>query len=311
MVTPHSRVFVAPAPRACASTDLTILGERTAHRAVQMPGAAPQAWLADTPVCPVLPRFHMLHLGVVDAVTPYRFMRRCTRALEFLACFGGEGRILVDGDWVPFGPGTAALLPQNAAAGYFAVGDEPWRLVWVCYRWPAELPPLLAPGSPVLAAHDPMPLLHAVEGLRHECLQGGGERAGLEHWCSLIHLQVLRFAHPWRVGDRLHALWAHVAARLGEEWTLGRLAAEAGCCGEALRRRCLRQIGRSPMQHLTYLRLQHAAERLLTTDHKVETIAGDVGYGDAFAFSSMFKKWTGLPPREFRERRRGAAGAGL
>jgi AraC-like DNA-binding protein len=258
-------------------------------------------------VCPVLARHHMLHLGVVEAVAPYRFARRSTRALELLACFGGEGRVLVEGVWRTLGPGMTVLLPQNSVAGYFATGREPWKLVWVCYRWPESGLTLSSPNSPVLASHDPMPLLHAVEGLRHECLRSDPEIACMEQWCSLIHLQVLRFARPWGRADPMRRLWARVAASLGEEWTLARLAGEAGCCEEALRRRCQREFGRSPAQQLAFLRQRRAAELLLGTDAKLEVIAEAVGYGDAFAFSAAFKKWCGLPPREFRERR-GVAG---
>ncbi len=303
MVTPHSLVRGAPQTPAVVPEDITIIGERTSHRAVRRPDTPAQVWLADTPVCPTLARHHMLHLGVVEAAEPYRFMRRSTRALELLACFGGEGRILVDGAWRSFGPGRAALLPQNAVAGYFATGGAPWKLVWVCYHWPESRLTLSSPGASVLAEHDPMPLLHAVEGLRHECLRPDPELACMEQWCSLIHLQVLRFARPRGARDRLRPLWARVAASLGEEWTLVRLAGEAGCCEEALRRRCHREFGRSPAQHVAFLRLRRAAELLLGSDAKLEVIAEAVGYGDAFAFSTAFKKWCGLPPREFRDKR--------
>jgi transcriptional regulator GlxA family with amidase domain len=105
--------------------------------------------------------------------------------------------------------------------------------------------------------------------------------------------------------DRIQMLWEKVASSLDQYWTVDGLAAHAGCCNEVLRRSCQQQLGRSPMQHLTYLRLQRASEWLVTTSHKVEYIAKQVGYRDAFAFSAMFKKWTGASPTEFRMQRRG------
>jgi hypothetical protein len=41
---------------------------------------------------------------------------------------------------------------------------------------------------------------------------------------ELIQTYVLRFAQPWQSDDRCGHLWDHVAARLGEPWTLDRLA---------------------------------------------------------------------------------------
>jgi len=36
------------------------------------------------------------------------------------------------------------------------------------------------------------------------------------------------------------------------------------------------------------------------TDHTLDTVAGEVGYQDAFSFSKVFKRTVGLAPRDFR-----------
>jgi AraC-like DNA-binding protein len=293
----------APRERAVERLEnITVLGERTRHWSVQAPAAGQQSWLVNAPVCPALAQYDIIHLGLVEAFEPYRFTRLHSAATELLACLSGQGQVLVDGEWSACGAGMATLMPQHSAVGYYSTGPDPWKLVWVCYQ-KAGGPSLTGPSSPVLAKYDPVPLRHAVEGLRHESL-AARDPACLEHWAALVHRLVLRFAQPWQREDRLQALWEKVAASLEQDWTLDRLAAEAGCCGEALRRRCRQQLGRSPMQHLTHLRLRRAAELLMTTAHKVEYIASRVGYHDAFAFSARFKKWTGCPPKEFREQRR-------
>ena len=43
------------------------------------------------------------------------------------------------------------------------------------------------------------------------------------------------------------------------------------------------------MHHVTYLRMRRAAELLATTEDKIETIAGAVGYQNPFVFSTTFK----------------------
>jgi len=80
---------------------------------------------------------------------------------------------------------------------------------------------------------------------------------------------------------------------------LERLARLAHMSTEHLRRLCRRQLGRSPMHQVIFLRMRRAAELLATTDEKVETIAAAVGYQNPFAFSNTFKKWTGWRPSEF------------
>lgn len=278
---------------------ITILGDRTRHQGIQ-DSDRPEPWLEGAPICSSLADYGMIHLGVVEAYDPYRFIRPVSIATEVLACFGGRGMVLIDGEWTECHAGQAVLIPQYSAIGYYAVGNEPWKMVWVCYQPSGGGCPIITPSSPVMADYDPALILHAVEGLR---LEGSSARDSvcMESWVKLIHRLVLRFAQPWQQEDKLQVLWEKVAARLEHPWTLDSLATEAGCCSELLRQRCHQYLGRSPMQHLTYLRMQRAAQLLVETDEKIPQIASRVGYRDAVAFSVAFKKWTGCPPSELRE----------
>jgi AraC-like DNA-binding protein len=57
------------------------------------------------------------------------------------------------------------------------------------------------------------------------------------------------------------------------------------------------------MQHLTYMRMQHAKRLLETSDDILEIVAAEVGYSNAFVFSRAFKRWVGCAPAEYRGRR--------
>ena len=114
----------------------------------------------------------------------------------------------------------------------------------------------------------------------------------------------MSFATPWQMDDRLSSLWAQVSGRLDEDWTLDRLSETCHMSGEHLRRLCRREIGRSPMHHVIYLRMQLAAKLLADTDLKVEVIANRVGYKNSFVFSTTFKTWVGWRPSEYRLRHR-------
>ncbi len=98
-------------------------------------------------------------------------------------------------------------------------------------------------------------------------------------------------------------LWEKVAARLQDPWSLERLAEDMHCSGELLRRRCHALLGRSPGQHVIYLRMRRAAELLVTTPEKIESIALAVGYQNPFVFSTMFRRWLGSSPSDYRARR--------
>lgn len=63
-----------------------------------------------------------------------------------------------------------------------------------------------------------------------------------------------------------------------------------------------KQIGMSPIQFLTELRLKHAQKLLRTTTIPVKTIAELVGYQDSFYFCRVFKKQYDLTPTTYRQK---------
>lgn len=249
--------------------------------------------------CPALKVHHIAHAGVVEAFAPYQRVRTRPDGSFLLACFAGEGRILLDGRWQRCTAGTTCLAPPNVPDAFHAVPGKRWAFAYVRYHEPPEQAPVVNAASPVRVKSDPEPLQLAVRGLFLE-MNGARDTRLTMHWAELIHGWVLRVAQPWRVNTRLWRLWEQVDAELAGEWSLGRLADLAHFSPEHLRRLCLRELGRSPMQQLTYMRMQQAARLLESSDDKLETIAAAVGYGNAFALSKVFKKWIGCNPSEYR-----------
>ncbi len=281
--------------------DLTQHGPGTRLRGVRAHANDRRHWLQRYPVCAALAQHDIEHAGIVRAGPGYRIVRTRQLTAYFMACVNGEGRVRVDGRWRRFTPGMGCLLPSHTRNEFHAVGTRPWEFCYVCYLHPPGHPEILTAEAPVMARFDADPLRWAIEGLRAEQL-GAASPALAHYWVELIHGYVLRFAHPFRGQDRLQRLWQSVAAQPAEEWSLDRLARQAHCSREHLRRLCLRELGRSPIQQVTYLRLQRAAELLASTSMKVEEVGQTVGYENAFAFSTAFKKGVGWPPSDYRIR---------
>lgn len=280
-----------------------VIGPANKLWAVRVNDQDRRAFLAGAPVCPSLSRYQIAHLGVHHAVHPYRVVRKHQAGTFLLACFGGEGRVLADGRWQKVGSGTACLLLPHMLNALHAVPGCDWNFCWIRYQEPPNQQPFIPAGSPRVARFDAEPLQMAMLGLHRECL-GQGAPDLVHHWIELIQAYVQRFTRPWQLDDRLGNLWETVASRLAEEWTLDLLARTAHLSGEHLRRLCHRHLGRSPMHHVTFLRMKRAAELLSTTRLKVEIVAQEVGYPNPFAFSTAFKRWTGWPPSDYARRNR-------
>jgi AraC-like DNA-binding protein len=279
--------------------DVTIHSARTRMRGVKALNVEWRPWIADFPECPALNQYQIIHVGIMETAAPTRIVRTKQTTTYFLACFEGKGKVLIDGRWRICGTGFSCLLPAHTLNAFEAVLRASWKFCWVCYQQPVEQRPIAGIASPVMAQFDSVPLHSAIVGLMNEC-QHAAQPAFIHHWVELIHAYVLRFAQPLEHDDRLRLLWTRVSAQLNDAWTLARLAHEAGYSNEHLRRLCRRQLGRSPMHQVTYLRMRRAAELLATTTQTIEAIAHAVGYHNPFVFSNAFTKWIGWRPSEYR-----------
>jgi AraC-like DNA-binding protein len=236
----------------------------------------------------------------MEARPPFEVVRTDQSGTFFLACFEGTGSILADGGWKPVGAGMACLLPPHTVNALKVGASGSWSFAWVRFLEPSGGVPVATANSPTRGAFDPDPMRHALLGLRAE-LSGTVESMAMQHhWVELIHGYVARFATPLHTDERVWGAWEKVSADLGASWSLDTVAGVSALSGEHFRRLCLKALGRSPMQHLTYLRMRCAAEQLTTTDDKIETIARSVGYENPFAFSNRFLKWIGVRPSEHR-----------
>ncbi|MDT0265018.1 AraC family transcriptional regulator [Streptomyces sp. DSM 44915] len=99
------------------------------------------------------------------------------------------------------------------------------------------------------------------------------------------------------VGPALRAL--HAAPQ--RPWTLAALAREAGVSRTTLASRFSRLVGEPPLAYLTHWRMALAADLLTESTATVAAVARQVGYADAFGFSTAFKRARGMSPTAYRD----------
>ena len=286
---------------AAGDHDVTVHGKGTVFEGVRVGTEDPRPWLKRYAICPALARFGIVHAGTAEAHAPYQIVRTNQTSSYFLACFGGRGQVVVDGRWRTIRPGHACLLPAHVHNAFEALSDEAWRFAYVCYQQPTDQTNNLSASSPVVTEFDPEPLRLAIQGLTAEC-RSRARPAQVDHWIELVQGYVAGFAQPCPKASPLPALWDRVATRLNEAWTQETLAREADCSSESLRRLCFKELGRSPLQHLTNLRMRRATELLATTDLRLIAVAQAVSFSDIRAFSNTFKSNVGCRPSEYRQR---------
>lgn len=105
-----------------------------------------------------------------------------------------------------------------------------------------------------------------------------------------------------RIPENLLAARRLMHAALGRPLTLEDLARAAGMSEGYFCTRFKEVFGLSPMEYLIQHRMHHAIHLLANPNLSITEIAAQCGYADAFFFSRMFKKHSGLSPREVRRR---------
>ncbi len=264
-------------------------------------GPKTRRWVLGVGECRELGVHRMVRLGIEEAVVPYERVR-CSPGGSFLmACREGVGRVLLDGRWQTIGAETVCMAPPRIPNAFQAVAGKVWKFCWVRYEEPEPVMPLVGAASPV-KVHGGGDLWRAMEGLRGEW-EGDRDPKLIHHWMELVQGAARRLAQPFRSDERLRKLWQKVEMDLTRDWTLPMLAYEAHVSPEHLRRICRRELGRTPMQQVMSIRMMAARRLLERSDDKLEVVAAEVGYGNAFIFSRVFKRVVGVPPVQYRGQR--------
>lgn len=104
-------------------------------------------------------------------------------------------------------------------------------------------------------------------------------------------------------GFKLRRVTDWMAEHLAEEFSLARLAEQAGMSEFHFNRLFKRATGVPPSQYQIKLRMDAARRLLRETRRRVITVANEVGYSNPSHFAQLFRKETGLPPSDYRRQR--------
>ena len=100
--------------------------------------------------------------------------------------------------------------------------------------------------------------------------------------------------------ETLGPLLTWIAAHLDEEHTVESLARRAHMSARTFARRFRAETGTTPHAWVTAQRLLRAEELLETTDHPVDRIAGEVGFGNAATLRHHFTRSRSVSPQQYR-----------
>src|SRR5579859_1721780 len=112
---------------------------------------------------------------------------------------------------------------------------------------------------------------------------------------------------PTADGATLEPVLRWMEENAHQELRLEEIAAQAMMSTRTLSRRFREQTGTTPLQWLKCSRLRKAQCLLETTEHSIEWIAHQVGFGSATTLRDQFKQLLGISPQAYRHTFRGRA----
>jgi len=246
-----------------------------------------------------------MHVGYLSSKGGLNIRRENQGGSFILVTDKGHGEVLIDGSWQVAGVDQAVLLPPFMPNHLRSSENAAWSFSWIRFRAESSRRPVVHSLSPSTCNFPHQPFRHVVEGLVQEVKRGGQgdgrQDAGLSLWVELLHHYALRIANPAQSDERLQRMWRQVGASLAHPWDQSEMAQIACMSREHLRRLCKRELGRSPNQHLIFLRMRRARDLLVSTNDTIEAISSAVGYENPFTFSNTFQKWMGRRPSSLRK----------
>lgn len=97
---------------------------------------------------------------------------------------------------------------------------------------------------------------------------------------------------------------SYIKLNVSSPLRISELASFTNFNGEYLARRFRKEAGMSIPHYVTREKIRAAKRMLLSTDRSLVEISGALAFSSQSYFQNVFKKFTGITPREFRESRK-------
>lgn len=117
----------------------------------------------------------------------------------------------------------------------------------------------------------------------------------------LQELPYRRISEPVASQDTFTKVLEYLSVHYTEPLSLEVLAQKFGVNHSYLSRTFAAKLSCGYLDYLHQLRIEHARRLLSETQNKIYDIAFESGFSDQRSFNRVFKKWTGITPREYRQ----------
>lgn len=228
----------------------------------------------------------------------------------FQYTISGCGTIVIDGNEHRVAPGYAFMVEIPGDHHYYLPpGSDHWEFIFLQVR-PSGLTEI---WEDAVRRIGPVPYLPAdsspIHALSNLYLEASMNRiVDVLQASSLVYhfmTELYRYSRlpshrqeewPFSIRDAIDFMNASFHEPIG----LDQIAERAGLSKYHFNRLFTRTTGRTPIQHLTQIRLEKAVELIRSTSSSFEEIAHRIGYTSGSYFTKVFKHHIGCSPSDYR-----------
>jgi len=213
----------------------------------------------------------------------------------------GKGIFRIDGKEYQVSAGEMFVIPPMKETYYEADANTPWEYMWVGFFTKQSLLPD-ALKKPIVQAPGVGKIF---EDMRRCRGMENGKTAFLASriWEIISLVMESEESTTDHAKKVLHCLRSEYMGDITIQSIADRLNLDRCYLSTVFKKR----YGVSPMQYLMNLRLETAAELMVTYGKSPSIAAASVGYPDIYNFSKMFKKKFGCSPRQYVQNARAEA----
>lgn len=232
-------------------------------------------------------------------------------------CIKGSGWYSVGGQRYDVSDGQYFVLPPGIPHAYASNSDNPWTIYWIhftgrqasVFASGMSTPQAVQSGgtSRIACRNDMFEELfktlsdgYAVDNLRYASSLLYGFLASFRFMSRFSHSNVQRSEGD--TDDIVSAAVRYMNENIERSLTVAEIAAFAGYSVSRFSAVFKGKTGHSVLGYFNMLKVQRGCQLLETTDMKINQICSKVGIDDSYYFSRLFRKCTGIPPKEYRLR---------
>ena len=225
----------------------------------------------------------------------------CHHCYEVIIDTEGEGYYLIEDEKFNFKKGTVVIIPPGVS--HAKVSDKGFRDIYVTMT---ELPFLTGEEKDKCRIFDDdlnETLFRVMEMMFIRYIEGDKRDTTL----SLMYDLFIRLLSEKYAERKKDTVVEELRYSIALDFTspglsITKLIEKVGYDKDHLRRRFARVIGMTPIEYLTFLRIENA-KKLLSHHSEMKLPIAEIGamcgYFDGRYFSRVFKKYTGMTPEEY------------